>query len=169
MTLPKSVIDAVDNAENHCGLSLIYLSRDEWQTIRDHLMIQESEISAEQAAHAYTRTNRDNIESRLAAADALTSEWRYLVMNHNAGCEAMCDPDRCKYRPYLEANGRRCPECPINDMIEIPGHLREGDAAQKFRFNPDCKCMICLGVQMGSESLGMLGWPNTHLQGNEPK
>jgi hypothetical protein len=33
----------------------------------------------------------------------------------------------------------------------------------EFQFNPECKCPICLGVSMGSPSLGMrLGWPNKH-------
>lgn len=54
--------------------------------------------------------------------------WRKLVEDHNAECERSCDPDRCKYRPYFDANGRRCSECPVYNMIEVPNELQVVDA-----------------------------------------
>jgi hypothetical protein len=66
-----------------------------------------------------------DVTAKLEAANARLAEWRGLVLGHNAECKIACDPDRCKYRPYLEASGRRCPECPANDIIEIPAHLSE--------------------------------------------
>ena len=59
----------------------------------------------------------------LEAENARLREWRGLVGEHNATCEAACDMDRCGYRPYFDNNGRRCSECPHHNVIDIPAHL----------------------------------------------
>ena len=85
MTLPQPVQDAVDSADNDCGLELTYLTRDEWQTIRAHLLSQEAEIDrlqhdlsdADERSALRSRERTEAVmraelaESRLAAANAL--------------------------------------------------------------------------------------------------
>ena len=46
-------------------------------------------------------------------------DWKALVLNHNADCESRCDMERCKYKPYFEHNGRRCPDCPVHETIDV--------------------------------------------------
>ena len=51
-------------------------------------------------------------------------DWRALVLNHNADCDARCNMDRCGYKPYYEYNGRRCPDCLVYDKIEAAHGIR---------------------------------------------
>ena len=46
-------------------------------------------------------------------------DWKALVLNHNADCESRCDMDRCGYKPYFEYSKRRCPDCPVHEMIDV--------------------------------------------------
>jgi len=46
-------------------------------------------------------------------------DWKGLVLAHNAECEERCDKERCGYAPYFEANGRRCPTCPVYEKIDV--------------------------------------------------
>jgi hypothetical protein len=44
------------------------------------------------------------------------------IKAHNDACQDMCghgdqEAVACKYRPYFEGSHRRCPECPVYDMI----------------------------------------------------
>lgn len=45
-------------------------------------------------------------------------DWKALVLNHNADCESRCDMDKCGYKPYFEHSKRRCPNCPVHEMID---------------------------------------------------
>ena len=81
MTIPKNVKDALDTADNDCGLSLICLNREDWQTIRAHLIIQDAEITnlrsaAQKAvlANVELRVRANLAESRPATANALLRE-----------------------------------------------------------------------------------------------
>lgn len=143
MTLPKDVADAMASLECEIADPMDCTA---WRAVRAHLLSQDAtnqrlrEVGRKAVlANADLRQQTYALESRLAAADALITEWRGLVLGHNAECKIACDPDRCKYRPYLEANGRRCPECPVNDMIEIPAHLQGyGDEANR-RTTGECQ------------------------------
>ena len=47
------------------------------------------------------------------------------IRQHNDDCQSMCgvgdqEAVRCKYRPYFENTGRRCPECPVDFKIAFP-------------------------------------------------
>ena len=46
-------------------------------------------------------------------------DWKSLVLNHNADCDARCNMDMCGYKPYYENNKRRCPNCPVYEKIEL--------------------------------------------------
>ena len=46
-------------------------------------------------------------------------DWKGLVLAHNAECDERCDKERCGYAPYFEANGRRCPTCPVYEKIDV--------------------------------------------------
>lgn len=61
-------------------------------------------------------------EARTIIREALEQpepDWRALVLNHNADCDARCDMDRCGYKPYFENNRRRCPNCPVYEKIDV--------------------------------------------------
>ena len=63
---------------------------------------------------------RMDIERLKAALEAKDEpDWKALVLNHNADCESRCDMERCKYKPYFEHNGRRCPDCPVHETIDV--------------------------------------------------
>lgn len=45
-----------------------------------------------------------------------------LIVDHNEACQKNCgvgdqEAVSCKYRPYFEKTGRRCPECPTDYQI----------------------------------------------------
>lgn len=49
---------------------------------------------------------------------------RDLIIAHNDSCQSICgegkqEAVRCQYRPYFEATGRRCAECPTGWKINI--------------------------------------------------
>jgi hypothetical protein len=46
-------------------------------------------------------------------------DWKALVLNHNAECESRCNMDSCGYKPYFEYSKRRCPNCPVHEMIDV--------------------------------------------------
>ena len=72
-------------------------------------------------------TSRKAITAIKEALAQPEPDWRALVLNHNADCDARCDMDRCGYKPYYEYNGRRCPDCPVYDKIEA-AHGIKGEA-----------------------------------------
>ena len=41
--------------------------------------------------------------------------YERLIYEHNKECKDLCDRDRCGYAQYQ----RRCPECPLNNLIEL--------------------------------------------------
>lgn len=58
----------------------------------------------------------------------LYSDYKALlkvVTDHNDGHQKQCgvgenEATKCGYRSYFLFNGRRCPQCPVHDLIEIP-------------------------------------------------
>ena len=60
----------------------------------------------------------DAIEKALAQPEQ-EPDWKGLVLAHNAECDERCDKERCGYAPYFEANGRRCPTCPVYEKIDV--------------------------------------------------
>lgn len=53
------------------------------------------------------------------------------IKDHNDCCQNACgrgdqEAVACKYRPYFEANGRRCTQCPVYDMIDYPAAIAAG-------------------------------------------
>jgi len=80
-------------------------------------MVEALEIAAEGGGvdfYAYAK------EGRQAIAEAEKQpDWKALVLNHNADCDARCNMDRCGYKPYYENNKRRCPNCPVYEKIEL--------------------------------------------------
>jgi hypothetical protein len=65
----------------------------------------------------------DQVRELLAKQEQSVSvgepDWKALVLNHNADCESRCDMDRCGYKPYFEYSKRRCPDCPVHEMIDV--------------------------------------------------
>jgi hypothetical protein len=59
------------------------------------------------------------LEEALAKQEQGEPDWKSLVLNHNADCESRCDMDRCGYKPYFEYSKRRCPDCPVHEMIDV--------------------------------------------------
>ena len=60
------------------------------------------------------------IESLRAERDSLLGR----ITSHNHALQAQCgvgdqEAVACKYRPYFEHSGRRCPNCPTDYMIEM--------------------------------------------------
>ncbi len=56
----------------------------------------------------------------------LTADLRHAegaIAAHNSSCQDACghgdlEADRCGWRPYFAFNGRRCPTCPVHDIID---------------------------------------------------
>lgn len=95
MTLTQPVQDAMDSADNDCGLELTYLTRDEWQTIRAelHRLTEIAEgadslvIRLHDVTEAFQRSDEqaERLGNRLAAANALLLDVsRYLDPRHYA-------------------------------------------------------------------------------------
>lgn len=89
MTIPQNVADAVGAADAAYGLySSGFSGHRHWQTIRTHLLSQESEIDRLRESTHYANgvadlamKHRDLAESRLAAANALLWEvYAYIDM-----------------------------------------------------------------------------------------
>jgi hypothetical protein len=60
----------------------------------------------------------DRLRHRAESAEA-------AIHAHNRACQDRCgrgdqEAVRCKYRPYFEHSGRRCPDCPTHERIEYP-------------------------------------------------
>lgn len=105
------------------ALEALVLNNAEWKHLADSG--DSGDWSAEDQDH-YKQTE----EAITAIKEALAQpeqDWRALVLNHNADCDARCDMDRCGYKPYYEYNGRRCPDCPVYDKIEA-AHGIKGEA-----------------------------------------
>jgi len=70
----------------------------------------------------------DSADGWVPVEELLASEadLRYaegVIAAHNGGCQDACghgelEAVRCGWRPYFAANGRRCPYCPVLDMID---------------------------------------------------
>jgi hypothetical protein len=74
------------------------------------------------AKHDFVRTIGGFIFCPSCRIEALEG----AINGHNDGCQAACGKgDReavaCGYRPYFENSGRRCPNCPTYDIIDMPG------------------------------------------------
>lgn len=71
---------------------------------------------------------RDLAASAAAAIRTLSADCESLakaLQQHNEGCQQRCgvgdqEAVTCGYRPYFEGSGRRCPNCPVHDMIDAP-------------------------------------------------
>lgn len=59
------------------------------------------------------------LEEALAKQEQGEPDWKALVLNHNADCESRCNMDSCGYKPYFEYSKRRCPNCPVHEMIDV--------------------------------------------------
>lgn len=90
MTLPEDVQDAMDSADNDCGLDLTYMTRDEWHDIRAHLLSQDAEIARLQSGLAKHVNRMCKLQSRLDAADALLKDLyaRFDRINHDEDGDA---------------------------------------------------------------------------------
>lgn len=83
----------------------------------------------EQTATDLHHDNFETEEAALVAIDFAIEElekqeqgepdWKALVLNHNAECESRCNMDSCGYKPYFEYSKRRCPNCPVHEMIDV--------------------------------------------------
>jgi hypothetical protein len=66
------------------------------------------------------------IEDYISEVTALKRENERLtgiLERHNTSCQDLCghgdeEAVRCGYRPYFKNNGRRCPVCPVDDIID---------------------------------------------------
>jgi hypothetical protein len=84
MTLTQPVQDAMDSANNECGLELTYLTRDEWHAIRAELHrlteiaegVEPLVIRLHDVTEAFQRSDEqaERLGNRLAAANALLRE-----------------------------------------------------------------------------------------------
>lgn len=68
--------------------------------------------SGEPAKHALMRAAADRI--------AELEKFERAVKDHNKSCQDRCsNAATCGYVQYFLANGRRCPNCPVHDSIEL--------------------------------------------------
>jgi hypothetical protein len=64
------------------------------------------------------------LTSDVNARIAEMEKYERAVKEHNEQCQQRCgigdqEAVRCKYRPYFEKTGRRCPDCPVHEKIDI--------------------------------------------------
>jgi hypothetical protein len=87
---------------------------------------QEEEVCSRCGSYAHERDALDKTEREIERLQALLTkqeqgepDWKALVLNHNAECESRCNMDSCGYKPYFEYSKRRCPNCPVHEMIDV--------------------------------------------------
>ena len=85
-----------------------------------------------QAERYARKEDYDALEARYLAQGAELTVWQLRVVRleaainwHNDSCRSICgigdqEAVACKYRRYFENNGRRCPTCPVHDILEVP-------------------------------------------------
>ena len=124
----EMALDALESAEpkytkqradqKTLGGSLDYWKLSQDQRLKAITAIKEALAQPEQCE--YPRCACDNKEScKQKAQQEKEPDWKGLVLSHNADCESRCDMERCKYAPYFKANGRRCPTCPVYEIIDV--------------------------------------------------
>jgi len=62
----------------------------------------------------------DVVDARIAELE----KYERAVKEHNEQCQQRCgvgdqEAVQCRYRPYFVSNGRRCPNCPVHEKIDI--------------------------------------------------
>lgn len=57
---------------------------------------------------------------RLRARIAELEKYKLAVEQHNRECDNLCNnAATCGYKQYFDANGRRCPTCPVDMKINV--------------------------------------------------
>ena len=57
-----------------------------------------------------------DVDARIAELE----KYRRAVEDHNKSCVDRCaGASTCGYKQYFLANGRRCPNCPVHESIEL--------------------------------------------------
>ena len=109
MTLEQAIADWRDQ------IGKLTAERDD---LREKLLVEEGLV----------REFHDRYIAQLMASEKLIAEcdaWRKLVLEHNAECERLCKSGTCGYATYRDKAGRRCPECNLYDVIDIPPELEQ--------------------------------------------
>ena len=75
--------------------------------------------------HGITWVDTHTHEKKIALLRSRVEGAEAAIHAHNRACQERCgrgdqEAVRCKYRPYFENNGRRCPDCPTHERIEYP-------------------------------------------------
>lgn len=86
---------------------------------------------ARQSAADWCATADEAARAEIAMR-ARVAELERRITEHDEGCRDICGRGdqqavRCGYRPYFVNSRRRCPECPMDDIIGLPDADGERD------------------------------------------
>jgi hypothetical protein len=71
------------------------------------------------------RRDANYYQMRCVRLEDEVRELTAVIQGYNDSCQELCgrgdqEAVACGYRPYFENNGRRCPACPVHDLIDLP-------------------------------------------------